>query len=290
VVQNVCDALTSDSSKPPAAAPVVATARAMRESSARRRRMAERSWKRLSFRLGFVVLLVILAGCGEDQAPQERTAAPAEQPVAAMPAGSGTIQAEVKYAGPADVETVRVNKDVAQCGREQQIEKVVVGADGGLAGAVVSLAGPRTTAAKPPNKPTLDQKGCQFRPHVLAMQPGEVDILNSDGILHNIHTHSTANPAFNKAQPKFKKVMTEELEKPEFIRVQCDVHSWMQSWIAVMPNQYFGVTGDTGRTTVAHVPAGRHTVEVWHPVLGTQRAETDVKAGETITVTFHFKP
>jgi hypothetical protein len=42
----------------------------------------------------------------------------------------------------------------------------------------------------------------------------------------------------------------------------------MEAWIAVMPNPYFGVTGDDGLTTIQHVRAGRRTVEVWHPVLG----------------------
>ena len=82
--------------------------------------------------------------------------------------------------------------------------------------------------------------------------------------------------------------MTEEFEKPEFIRVQCDVHSWMQSWIAVMPNSYFGVTGDNGRTAIAHVPPGRHTVEIWLPMLGTKRADIEVKTGETATVSLQF--
>jgi plastocyanin len=262
----------------------------MTDDAVRQRGAAARRWRRVRFGLGCAALLAGLAGCGEQQAPEPKASAPAEPAVAAAPAGGGTIEAQVKYAGTADVETMRVNKDVEQCGTEQTIEKVVVGADSGLAGAVVFLTRPTTTTAKTPTRLTLDQKGCEFHPHVLAMLPGEVDIVNSDGILHNIHTHSAANPAFNKAQPKFKKVMTEEFLKPEFIRVECDVHSWMRSWIAVMPNPHFGVTGDKGRTTVAHVPAGRHTIEVWHPVLGTQRAEVEVKAGETTTVAFQFKP
>jgi plastocyanin len=233
--------------------------------------------------------LVAVSGCGEEQAPAPRTDVKPEQPVAATPAGGGTIEAEVKYSGPSDIETVRVNKDVKQCGREKRIEKVAVGPDHGLAHAVVTLARPTATAAKAPTNPTLDQKGCEFQPHVLPMLPGEVDILNSDGILHNIHTYSTANPTLNKAQPKFKKVMTEEFEKPEFIRIECDVHSWMQGWIAVMPNPFFGVTDDNGSTRIEHVPAGKHTVQVWHPVLGKQTKEIEVKAGQTTKVSFDLK-
>jgi plastocyanin len=237
-----------------------------------------------------LALAAAVAGCGEERAPAPRTEEPGEQPVSAAPAGGGTIEAHITYSGPSDIETVRVNKDVKQCGREQRIEKIVVGPGHGLADAVVSITGSKAAATRTTAKPTLDQKGCEFHPHVLAVLPGEVDIVNSDGILHNIHTYSTANPAFNKAQPRFKKVMTEEFEAPEFIRIECDVHSWMRGWIAVMPTALFAMTADDGRTTIRHVPAGKHTVEIWHPVLGKQTKAVDVTASQTTTVVFEFKP
>src|SRR6266851_8653073 len=138
-------------------------------------------------------------------------------PHPAVAQGGGTVEVEVKYNGPAQVETLKVNKDTEQCGKETKIEKVVVGSNKGLANAVASVAGAKGQPTA--KKATLDQKGCAFHPHVVAMTPGEIDIINSDGILHNIHTYSTANPSINKAQPKFKKVMTEKLEKPEFVKI-----------------------------------------------------------------------
>ena len=208
-------------------------------------------------------------------------------PGSAWAQGGGTIEAEVKYAGAPVGETIKINKDVEQCGKEKKIEKVAVGGNKGLAHAVVSVAGAKgTTTAK---KASLDQKGCEFRPHVLAVMPGEIDILNSDGILHNIHTFSTANSPINKAQPKFKKVMTEKIDKPEIIKVQCDVHSWMLGWIAVMPHPYFGVTDANGVTKIENVPAGKHTIEVWHETLGKQTKEVEVKAGQAAKVNFELK-
>jgi hypothetical protein len=201
--------------------------------------------------------------------------------------GGGTVEVEVKYNGPAQVDTVKVNKDVEQCGQEKKVEKVVVGGNKGLAHAVASVAGAKGAPAG--KKATLDQKGCEFKPHVLAMTPGEIDILNSDGILHNIHTFSTANPAINKAQPKFKKTMTEKFEKPEIIKVQCDVHSWMLGWVAVLPNPHFGVTDGNGVAKIENVPAGKQTIEVWHETLGKQTKEVDVKAGETTKVSVEMK-
>jgi plastocyanin len=115
--------------------------------------------------------------------------------------GGGTIEAEVKYNGPAQVEKLKVNKDVEKCGNEAVIEKVVVGGNKGLANAVVSV--PEAKGAPTAKKITVDQHGCKFVPHVSATTPGEVELKNSDDILHNIHTYSQANPSINKAQPKF---------------------------------------------------------------------------------------
>lgn len=200
--------------------------------------------------------------------------------------GGGTIVGEVKLSGTAPApKTVKVNKDSEVCGQEKKVAEVMVGAGNGLANAVVSVSGAK--GARPAGKPTIDQKGCEFRPAVLVMAPGEVDILNSDGVLHNIHTFSTANPSINKAQPKFKKTMTEKFEKPEVIKVQCDAHSWMQGWIVVTENPA-AVTDDKGSFKLENVPPGKHKVEVWHPVLGKQSKEVEVKAGQEAKVAFEL--
>ena len=201
--------------------------------------------------------------------------------------GGGTIEAEVKFNGAPVIEKLKVNKDVEKCGTEAAVEKVVVGGNKGLANAVVSVAGAKGAATA--KKATIDQKGCKFEPHVVGMTPGEIDIKNSDDILHNIHTYSTANPSINKAQPKFKKVMTEKFEKPEIIKVTCDVHSWMLGWIAVMPHPFFGVTDGNGVAKIDNVPAGKQTIEVWHETLGKQTKEVEVKAGQTTKVAFEMK-
>jgi len=199
--------------------------------------------------------------------------------------GGGTIEADVKYNGAPVVEKLKVNKDTEKCGTEVTIDKVVVGGNKGLANAVVSVPGAKGATK---TKAVLDQHGCKFVPHVVVMQPGEIEIKNSDDILHNLHTYSTANPAINKAQPKFKKTMTEKLEKPEFVKVTCDVHSWMLGWVAVVPGPA-GVTDKDGVTKIENVPAGKQKVEVWHETLGKMEKEVDVKAGGVTKVSFEMK-
>ncbi len=199
--------------------------------------------------------------------------------------GGGTVEVEVKYNGPAKVEKLKVNKDTEKCGTETVIEHVVVGANKGLANAVASAPGAKGGSKA---KAVLDQHGCKFVPHVVVMQPGEIDIKNSDDILHNLHTYSTANPSINKAQPKFKKVMTEKLEKPEFVKVTCDVHSWMLGWVAVVPG-VAAATDANGVAKLENVPAGKQKIEVWHETLGKQEKEVDVKAGAVTKVSFEMK-
>ena len=199
--------------------------------------------------------------------------------------GGGTLEVEVKYGGAAQMEKLKVNKDTEKCGTEAVIEHVAVGSNKGLANAVVSVPGAKGATK---TKAVLDQHGCTFVPHVLVMQPGELEVKNSDDILHNLHTYSSANPSINKAQPKFKKTMTEKLEKPEFVKVTCDVHSWMRGWVAVVPG-LAGVTDKDGVAKIENVPAGKQKIEVWHETLGKQEKDVVVKAGQVTKVSFEMK-
>ncbi|MBI2202870.1 MAG: hypothetical protein HYU41_03300 [Candidatus Rokubacteria bacterium] len=243
--------------------------------------------------VGLLVVALAAAACSNDQPDAPRVSderAPAEVGGASpAPGNTGTIEVRVTYGGAPVVETLRINKDTEQCGEATTIEKLLVGDHGGLANAVVSVAAAERSAVVSRVEPQLDQRGCAFRPRVLAMQAGELEILNSDGVLHNIHTYSTANATINKAQPKFKKTMTVTFSEPEIVKVTCDVHSWMQAWVAVFAHPYFDVTDAQGIATIEKVPAGPHTIELWHEVLGRRTREVEVKAGDRTQVAFDWE-
>ncbi|HWJ39649.1 MAG TPA: carboxypeptidase regulatory-like domain-containing protein [Candidatus Limnocylindrales bacterium] len=206
-------------------------------------------------------------------------------------AAGGTISGTVKYEGTAPApKAVEVTKDKEVCGLHQHFqEDLIVGSDGGIANAVVIVKGAKGDAK--PGDVTFDQKGCDYVPHVLAFPAGStVKIVNSDGILHNIHTYSTANPSFNMAQPKFKKVIEQKVEKPEVIKVTCDAHGWMHGWWVATDTPYFAVTDDKGNYSIKDVPAGDYTVEVWQEKLGTDDQKASVKDGATATTNFSMKP
>jgi hypothetical protein len=169
-------------------------------------------------------------------------------------------------------------------------ETLVVGAGGALKNVVVSIDGIRGGRPFPSGaRPRLDQRGCWFIPHVQVVPAGvEIDIINSDGILHNIHTFPKNNPPINMAQPKFKKIMSHAFARPDVVKVNCDVHSWMNAWIVVAPHPYFAVTDEDGRFTMSDVPGGTYTLRAWHEALGTREQTIAVQPGGTAEATFRF--
>jgi len=199
----------------------------------------------------------------------------------------GTVKGQVKYEGTPPVrEKIEITKDAAKCGTESEgkfKEDLVVGAGGGIANAVVRIKGIAKGKAFPAGDqpPTLDQRVCQFRPHVVLVPAGgTLSVLNSDGILHNVHTYGEANPPVNKAQPGFKKQIQLNFEKPEFaLRVECDAHPWMKGWIVVQEDPYYAVTDEAGNFSIGDVPAGTYDVEIWQETLGKQSASVTVAAG-----------
>jgi hypothetical protein len=63
----------------------------------------------------------------------------------------------------------------------------------------------------------------------------------------------------------------------------------MSGWIVVTDNAYFDVTRPDGAFTLAEVPAGKYSLEVWHETLGSASQQVEIKSGETVNVTFEFQ-
>ena len=202
----------------------------------------------------------------------------------------GTISGVVKFKGAAPApKKLDINKDKEVCAKTAKNDPTLLVSGGNLVNAVVSIADIKKGKKMEPQKVTLDQNGCEYHPHVLAFVAGSsVEILNPDGILHNVHSYSKANSPFNMAQPKFKKSLTVKLDKPEVVNVKCDVHGWMSGWFFVADNPYFGVTDNSGSFKLTDVPPGTYTLEVWHETLGKQSQKVTVKPKEEVKITFEI--
>lgn len=204
----------------------------------------------------------------------------------------GSLSGQVKAGGAVTTGAkFDVTKDPDVCGKDKVKPDVLLGANKELANVVVMV---KATKGKkmdvPTTNPVFDQKACEFHPHVLLFPAGStIDVTNSDGILHNIHTTSTANPATNQAQPKFKPKINIKIEKPEFpIKVVCDAHNWMSGYWVSMDQPYYAVTDASGNFKITDLPAGDYEVDVWHETLGKKTEKVTIKAKEDTKVAWEL--
>jgi plastocyanin len=146
------------------------------------------------------------------------------------PATAGAVTGKVSFMGtPPKAETISMSSDPRCMNAGAKTETIMV-AGGRLAperlrlreGWLGNLKFPVPTTAL-----VLDQKGCQYRPHVFGVQAGQpIEILNSDATLHNIHAWPQTNQEFNMGQALQGMKDTHVFTTQEvMVPFRCDVHS-----------------------------------------------------------------
>jgi len=113
---------------------------------------------------------------------------------------------------------------------------------------------------------------------------GTVEFLNSDRLLHNLHSASSENPTFNRTQPKGRTIPV-VFKKPETVRIDCDLHTWMRAWVVVAEHPFYAVTEANGEFVLDNVPPGKYTLKIWQETLGTVTREVTVGDKDTTGVT-----
>ena len=178
-------------------------------------------------------------------------------------------------------------------GKPVPAEMLVLGSGSTMGNVIVYVskglpAGKTWPAPKTPV--TLDQHGCLYVPHAMGIMVGQAyRILNSDGILHNIHTLPKVNASFNRAMPATLKETSTTFPKPEPIfQIKCDVHPWMSAYIGVFTHPFFSVTSADGKFTISGLDAGTYEITAWHERLGTQTASITVTGSDTKSQDFKF--
>ena len=131
--------------------------------------------------------------------------------------------------------------------------------------------------------PVLEQRDFTFLPHVLALTAGtELTISNRDTVTHNIHTYTKGRrrrTAFNRAQ-NANTTMTATFSRPDSVLVLCDIHSYMEAHILVLPNPFFTKPAEDGAYIITGIPPGTYELVAWHKYYAARR-EVEVVSGET---------
>jgi plastocyanin len=268
--------------------------------------------KAFMFKRAFYFLLVTavtlsLAACGgkeddEEEAPAKAaastgtSAAPAGTSAAAPAAGSASVTGKVTFAGAAPQnEQIKMDAD-AYCKAAHSApvyaQEVEVNGNGTLKDVLVFVKSGISSNYPVPAEPVvLDQKGCQYHPHIFGIQAGQgLKIVNSDGTLHNIHALPKINTEFNIGQPFQKMETLKKFDKAEVpLRFKCDVHKWMGAYCGVFNHPFFAVSNDQGTFEIKGLPPGNYVIEAWQEKYGPQDQNVTVTGAESKTVDFAFK-
>jgi hypothetical protein len=194
----------------------------------------------------------------------------------------GTITGTVKWSGPEPKGLdVPVNKDPDICDpesrKEKNLERLVVGPDGGVANTIVYLK--NISRGKAMNLPaprrSLDQKHCRYEPHILLVpQTAELAMKSSDAVLHTVHMDGAAT--YNLPFPFTDRVTTRIMNTQGVVNLRCNGgHVWMNAEMMVAPHPYYAVSDQNGSFELTDVPPGDYEVVAWHEgwhILGRENA------------------
>ena len=214
--------------------------------------------------------------------------------IPASPPSEGSIAGKVTFEGtPAKYKSVDMSPEPS-CAKfyttPPAFEGVVTGPNNSLQNVVVyvSAGAPDETNGGPVI--TLRQRGCRYTPHVIALRINqEIWVQNDDSVTHTVHPMARTNKEWNRSQPPGTPPFAIKYDKPEFIRVRCELHPWMRGVFAVMKNSHYAVTDDSGSFTLPALPPGKYTITAWHETYGEMSKEVTITAGETSSLSFVFK-
>ncbi len=171
-------------------------------------------------------------------------------------------------------------------------QEVVTDAKGDLENVIVFVSeglGDRTFDP-PSTAAVVEQKGCMYLPHVMAVRANQtLELVNDDATSHNIHPLPANNREWNKAEPPNSKLEDSFAREEIAIPVKCNVHPWMRGYIAVFKHPYFAVTGKDGSFDLGNLPPGTYTIKAWHEKLGISTQTVTIGANETKEIGFVFK-
>lgn len=222
------------------------------------------------------------------------------------PAKVGTISGVVTFEGtPPAMRPIPGPMNEPGCAHhdETPVQETVVVNDGKLANVVVWVAKgfDESAVMPPPDEPVLlDQHGCIYAPHVVAVREGQtLAVRNSDEATHNVH----AKPRIAQVEGGVNRTHQKGAADQEWsfdlagarseevaIELVCDLHPWMKAWVAVFGHPYFDVSAEDGTFSIGPLEPGTYELRTWHEEwTRPKRARVEIPDGGGVVVDFSYE-
>jgi hypothetical protein len=246
---------------------------------------------------GALAIAMISCGGSNTSTPETPAATPAATGKPVDSATAGSVKGVIKLDGTAPkMKPINMAAEPT-CAKQHttpaMTQDAVPGDNGTLQNVVVYLKGDFSAYSfdVPKAPAVIDQKGCQYSPHVLAMMVNQpLEVTNSDMTTHNIHPVPKDNREWNESQPPGAPPIMQMFAREEIaIAVKCNVHPWMKSYMAVVSHPYFQVTGKDGSFELKNVPPGTYMLTAWHESFGTTDMSVTIGPKEDKTVNLTLK-
>jgi hypothetical protein len=272
-------------------------------------------WVRVAVPCMLLAAVVALGGCAPDDEAESDGGATEESGTTAEPEASGDAEPEasagepeavaaageaeatahhegltgkISLEGPAPKRRPLVTDEECKMhsdGKPLLSEKAIVDENGGLQWAFIQVTNPPAGDYPAPEEPVvLDQIGCSYTPHIVGLQAGQrLEAWNSDPFTHNVRGLSRKNRSFNMGQPagtpprKAREASTAKAE--DAIKITCDVHKWMASYMFVVDHPFFAVSAPDGSFTIDDLPDGTYDLLIWTEAFGEKNASVTVASG-----------
>jgi plastocyanin len=206
----------------------------------------------------------------------------------------GTIRFEGKPPAPIEIDMAQ-DPACSIASKQANFSQQFIVNHGGLANVYVyveqGLEG--KNFAVPTEPVVLDQKGCRYVPHMVALVVGQtLRVMNSDPTMHNVHAQpsASANPQWNMSQMPRGQPIDTRFQTPELMMpFKCNQHPWMKAYVNVAANPFFAISDLSGSFEIRGLPPGEYTLAVIHEALGEQRQKIVVGAKESRAADFTYK-
>lgn len=251
-------------------------------------------------RLAACAVAAALASCdgGASSGAAPKAASLTFEGVASVHAEEGvaadTLRGVVRFVGAPPARRPLPVSAGTGCGDGAPSTDTLIVTDGRVADVLVHAkrgVKPETVAPAPSEFVLLDQRGCVYSPHVVALRVGQpLAVRNSDSITHNVNAKPQRSERFNVSQTPGAPDLVQRFERPELsIPLGCDIHPWMSARVHVLDNDAFGLTSPDGEFEIHGLAPGAYRFEAQHEWLGSVDFDVEFDGIHGVAVELEFR-